>query len=49
MTEQELTTEWSYRYKERFAILGVTSDPTPEQHNMAKAEADQTIAELRKE
>jgi len=47
MNEQELRTEWQYRYDERLAILGCYGTPTTDQHEMAKHEADEAIARLR--
>lgn len=49
MTEAELKAEWDYRYAERLAIGGCYGEPTPEQHKIAKQEADETIRILRNE
>lgn len=46
-TERELEAEHRYLYQERLAILGCDGEPTPEQHDMAKREADSAISKLR--
>lgn len=48
-TEAELKLEWDYIYQERLGLLECWGDPDPEQHKMAKDDADQAVAKLRKE
>jgi hypothetical protein len=49
MTEDELKSEWRYRYEERLGILCGSDKPTPEQIKMASDEADHHVAALRRE
>lgn len=49
MTEEEYKYEHHVVYETWLGIFGVIGAPTPEQHAIAQAEADQTIAEIRKE
>jgi hypothetical protein len=48
-TEAELKQEWDYIYQERLGLLECWGDPDPEQHKMAKDDADQAVDKLRKE
>ena len=41
MTTRELYVEWEYRHSERIGILCGAENPTPEQVEIAKQEADQ--------
>lgn len=47
MTAEELQEEWDYRYHERIGIMCGTAEPTPEQEQLARQEADATIQQLR--
>lgn len=38
--------EWQYRYDERIGILCGTNQPTPQQVDLAKREADEAIRKL---
>jgi hypothetical protein len=48
-TPKEIEAEWNYIYSERLGILCGDRQETYQQHLLAKAEADASIAELRKE
>lgn len=46
-TFDQLAREAYVCYETRLGILGVVGDPTPEQHAMAKEEADKLVEELK--
>lgn len=46
MTTPELEKEKYYRYEERLGILCGTAEPTSEQMEIARKEADATVTEL---
>jgi hypothetical protein len=46
-TTEQLKYEWQYLYNERLALLGCFGQPTPEQHKIAKDEADKAIRKLK--
>lgn len=47
MTDQEIQTEWEYRYDERLGILCGSDEPTKEQKLIAFQEADEWEATYR--
>ena len=48
-TEDELESEWNYRYSERIGIMCGDSEPDIDQQRIAKEEADAAIQKLRDE
>ena len=48
-TPSQLQTERDYLYHERLALLGCFGQPTKEQDEIAKREADEAVGKLREE
>ncbi len=47
MNDAELREEWNYRYQERLGILCEDRVPTSEEDQIARKEADETVAKLK--
>ena len=46
MTECETKQEWEYRYQERLGLTCEDRDPTPDERNRARREANSAILAL---